>query len=124
MQIRISGNNHFFSRTGAPGRDLAQSSDPLLILRLRNPREVGTKFRELVKLEYRPAQLEAVAGVVGQVSRPSTDFDLGVRNRFVIKVGLVREGECIGLEIERFGPRQRAPQNKGTYKQKYAVHRN
>ena len=124
MQIRVSGNNHFFSRTRAPDRNLAQSSDQLLILQLRNLQEIRTKFRELVKLKYCPAQLEAVAGVVGQVSRSSTDFDLSVRNRFVIKVGLVREGECIGLEIERFGPRQRAPQNKGTYKQKYAVHRN
>jgi hypothetical protein len=71
-----------------------------------------------VKLEDCSAQLEAMARIIREVSFSAADLYLTIRYGLVVKVGLVRKGECVRSEVERFRPRGRARDSYGTEKQK------
>ena len=112
VQILVAWNHHFSPRAGAPRGNPAYCSDDLLVVRLRNPREIRTKFRELKKLENSPAHLEAVPRKIGWRSVSSADLRLVVRYRLVVEVGLIRKAERVRLEIKRFAPGRRAPDSQ------------
>ena len=79
VQILVAWNHHFSPRAGAPSGNPAHSSDDLLVVRLRNFREIRTKFCELKKLENSPAHLEAVPRKIRWRSVSSADLYLALR---------------------------------------------
>jgi hypothetical protein len=49
---------------------------------------------------------------------PSADLGPVIRQRMVVKVGLILKTKGVRLQIKRFGPGRRAPDSKDTSEQK------